>query len=210
MLIADDHRLFIEGIVAMLEESEGIVVVGEARNGMEVIGLCENQEVDVVLMDISMPIMDGIEATKKLLKRHPAIKVLGLSMHNDHNFISDLLKSGAMGYILKNTGKKDLVDAIHALHSGESYLGEEVSKTLLNSFMKKPDKMPLNEKLSERETEVLACIATGMTTQEIGDQLFISKNTVETHRKNLLYKLQAKNTAELINNAYKRRLIQLL
>lgn len=153
-----------------------------------------------------MPVMDGIDATKQLVKLYPQIKVLCLSMHNDRNFISDMLKTGAHGYILKNTGKEELIEALQALQSGESYLGEEVRKTLLNSFMKQ-DKLHPNEKLSDREKEVLECIAGGLTTQEIADQLFISKNTVETHRKNLLYKLQAKNTAELVNNAFKKRVI---
>lgn len=207
VLIADDHRMFIDGLKAMLSDIPGIKVVGEAMNGKEALAYCENSAVDIVIMDINMPEMDGVEATKQLLKNHKKLKVLGLSMHNDRHFISDMLKTGAQGYILKNTGKDDLVEAIHTLHSGGTYLGEEVSHTLLNSFMKRPSKMQVTEKLSEREMEVLDCIANGLTTQEIGEKLFISKNTVETHRKNLLYKLRAKNTAELVNNAYKRRLI---
>src|SRR5690554_524660 len=206
VLIADDHRLFIDGLKAMLEGTSEIEVVGEAMNGQEVLAFCAQQAVDIVIMDISMPVMDGIDATKQLVKLYPQIKVLCLSMHNDRNFISDMLKTGAHGYILKNTGKEELIEALQALQSGESYLGEEVRKTLLNSFMKQ-DKMHPNEKLSDREKEVLECIAAGLTTQEIADQLFISKNTVETHRKNLLYKLQAKNTAELVNNAFKKRVI---
>lgn len=208
VLIADDHQMFIDGLKSMLEDTEGIQVVGEAMNGKEVIENCDSKEVDIVIMDISMPDMDGIEATKELLKKHPDIKVLGLSMYNDRNFISDLLKTGAHGYMLKNTGKKDLIDAIQTLQSGETYLGEEVSKTLLNSFMKKRSRMEVVEKLSEREMEVLECIASGLTTQEIANKLFISKNTVETHRKNLLFKIKARNTAELVKNAYKKGIIQ--
>jgi DNA-binding NarL/FixJ family response regulator len=208
VLIADDHQMFIDGLKSMLEEAEGIEVIGEAMNGFEVLEVCDRKEVDVVIMDISMPGMDGIEATKALFKKHPAVKVLGLSMFNERNFISDMLKAGAMGYILKNTGKEDLLSAIRTLHAGENYLGDEVSKTLLNSFIKNTPHTQLVEKLSDREQEVLECIAIGLTTHEIADKLFISKNTVETHRKNLLYKLNAKNTAELVNNAYKRRIIQ--
>jgi DNA-binding NarL/FixJ family response regulator len=207
VLIADDHRMFIDGLKAMLHDIPGIEVVGEAHNGKEAIDYCEEKPVDIVIMDINMPVMDGVEATKRLLKAHKALKVLGLSMHNDRHFISDMLKTGAQGYILKNTGKNDLVEAIHVLHSGGTYLGEEVSKTLIATFMKQPGKMQVNEKLSEREMEVLNCIANGLTTQEIAEELFISKNTVETHRKNLLYKLQARNTAELVNNAYKKGFI---
>lgn len=207
VLIADDHQMFIDGLKSMLQDFEGITVVGEAMNGREVLEHCQRTAVDIVIMDISMPVMDGIETTRRLLEKHPAIKILGLSMYNDRNFISDMLKTGAAGYILKNTGREDLINAIQALHAGENYLGEDVRKTLLSSFMKNT-KFQVDEKLSEREMEVLECIASGLTTQEIASKLFISKNTVETHRKNLLYKLKARNTAELINNAYKKRIIQ--
>ncbi|HMR56427.1 MAG TPA: response regulator transcription factor, partial [Cyclobacteriaceae bacterium] len=124
-------------------------------------------------------------------------------------YIADMLQAGALGYILKNTGKENLIEAIKTIQSGENYLGKEVSETLLNGFMKNNAlAKQLPEKLSDRELEVLESIASGLTTQEIGEKLFISKNTVETHRKNLLYKLKARNTAELINNAYKQRLIR--
>jgi DNA-binding NarL/FixJ family response regulator len=208
VIIADDHQMFIDGLKSMLEEIEGIEVVGEATNGKEVVEICGRAKADVVIMDISMPLMDGIEATKAILKTNPDLKILGLSMYNDRNFITDLLKSGARGFILKNTGKDELVNALNTLQAGGSYLGKEVSQTLLNTFLKKEQQPSLVEKLSDRETEVLESIALGLTTQEIGRKLFISKNTVETHRKNLLYKLSAKNTAELITNAYKKGLIQ--
>ena len=207
ILIADDHQMFIDGLRSLLEGSDDIAVVGEASNGLKVVEICDRQEVDIVIMDINMPEMDGIQATRELLKRHPSIKVLGLSMYNDREYISDILKAGACGYILKNTGKETLLNAIRTVQSGGNYLGEEVSKTLLSSFLKK-SKLTLEEKISDREKEVLECIAIGFTTQEIASKLFISKNTVETHRKNLLYKLKARNTAELINNAYKKRIIQ--
>jgi len=208
VLIADDHQMFVDGLKSLLEESTEISVVGEARNGREVLEICGEKEVDIVIMDINMPVMDGIQTTKELLKKKPSMKILGLSMFNDRDYIADMLKAGALGYILKNTGKENLLNAIHTLQSGASYLGEEVSKTLLNSFIKNGQVPQLIEKLSDREKEVLEYIATGLTTQEIAEKLFISKNTVETHRKNLLYKLKARNTAELVNNAYKQRLIQ--
>jgi DNA-binding NarL/FixJ family response regulator len=208
VLIADDHQMFVDGLKSLLEEAKDICVVGEARNGYEALQLCDHEDVDIVIMDINMPLMDGIQASRELSRKHPSIKILGLSMYNDRDYISDILKAGARGYILKNTGKENLLNAITTLYSGENYLGEEVSKTLLNSFMKNPSAEQLIEKLSDREKEVLDCIASGLTTHEIADKLFISKNTVETHRKNLLYKLKAKNTAELVNNAYRQRVIQ--
>jgi DNA-binding NarL/FixJ family response regulator len=208
ILIADDHQMFIDGLRSLLEGSDEICVVGEAANGQHVVELCEHEKVDIVIMDINMPVMDGIQATRELIKKHPGIKILGLSMYNDREYISDILKAGARGYILKNTGKETLLNAIQTLQSGGNFLGDEVSKTLLNTFMKNPGLGQAVEKISGREKEVLECIATGLTTYEIADQLFISKNTVESHRKNLLYKLKARNTAELVNNAYKQRLIQ--
>lgn len=208
ILIADDHQMFIDGLKSLLDGSEDICVVGQASNGMQVVERCEREDVDIVIMDINMPELDGIQATREVLKKHPGVKILGLSMYNDREYISDILKAGARGYILKNTGKETLLTAIRKLHAGENFLGDEVTRTLLNSFIKNPGAGQVVEKLSDREKEVLECIATGLTTHEIAGQLFISKNTVETHRKNLLYKLKARNTAELVNNAYKQRLIQ--
>ena len=200
--------MFIDGLKSMLDGVEGIEVIGQATNGREIVEICAHTQADVVIMDVSMPGMDGIEATRAIIKKNSKIKVLGLSMYNDSNFISGLLKTGASGYILKNTGKEELVTALRAICSGGSYLGQEVSNTLLDTFMKKDKRFQLDEKLSHREEEVLESITMGLTTQEIAKKLFISKNTVETHRKNLLYKLAAKNTAELITKAYKKGLIQ--
>jgi DNA-binding NarL/FixJ family response regulator len=208
VLIADDHQMFVDGLKSLLVEEKEMHVVGEAKNGYEVLEICDQEQVDIVIMDINMPLMDGIQTSRKLSKKHPSVKILGLSMYNDRDYISDILKAGALGYVLKNTGKESLLSAIATLQSGSSYLSEEVSKTLLSSFMKNHSGDQMIEKLSDREREVLDCIASGLTTHEIGEKLFISKNTVETHRKNLLYKLKAKNTAELVNNAYKQRLIQ--
>lgn len=209
ILIADDHQMFVDGLKSLLEDEMEVCVVGEAKNGQEVLDQCKTTKVDLVIMDINMPVMDGIQTSKELSKRFPYIKILGLSMYNDSDYIADMLKAGALGYILKNTGKENLMEAITTIQAGARYLGTEVSNTLLNGFMKNPTLTRQHtEKLSDRERDVLDCIASGLTTLEIGEKLFISKNTVETHRKNLLYKLKARNTAELINNAYKQRLIQ--
>ncbi|MEH0153809.1 response regulator transcription factor [Limibacter armeniacum] len=208
IIIADDHQMFIDGLKSLLIDEPDIQVVGEAHNGQEVLDLLDKVEANFIIMDISMPDMDGIQATEAVLKKKPDIKVLGLSMHNDKDFISNMLKVGAQGYILKNTGKKELVNAVKTIWEGENYLSKEVSQTLLTSFMKKPKEKDEVEKLSKREMEILTNIAEGLTTQDIADKLFISKNTVETHRKNLLFKLKAKNTAELVNVAFRKGIIK--
>jgi DNA-binding NarL/FixJ family response regulator len=188
ILIADDHQMFVDGLKSLLEDEKDLCVVGEAKNGQEVLDYCNERIVDLVIMDINMPVMDGIQASKELSKRHPFIKILGLSMYNDRDYIADMLQAGALGYILKNTGKENLIEAINTIQSGENYLGKEVSNTLLNGFLKNPSQSKqFTEKLSGREKEVLECIASGLTTHEIGDKQFISKNPVETHRKNLLF-----------------------
>jgi DNA-binding NarL/FixJ family response regulator len=136
ILIADDHQMFVDGLKSLLEDEKEICVVGEAKNGKEVLDYCEEKLVDLVIMDINMPVMDGIQTSRELSKRHPLIKILGLSMYNDQDYIADMLQAGALGYILKNTGKENLIEAIKTIQSGENYLGKEVSETLLNGFMK--------------------------------------------------------------------------
>ncbi|MEH0158194.1 response regulator transcription factor [Limibacter armeniacum] len=207
VMIADDHRMFIQGLRSLLEEEVSIEIVGEAYNGKHTLDQVGKTDFDVLIVDISMPDMDGIEVTRKALEIKPDIKILGLSMHNEKRFISNLLKTGALGYVLKNTDKEELVYAINQTFNGENYLSDDASKTLVNSFIKTRSKEYLNDSLSEREMDVLKDIANGYTTQQIAERLFISKNTVETHRKNLLLKMKAKNTAELVNVAFKEGII---
>lgn len=207
IVIADDHQMFADGLRSILETEADMQVVGTAQNGRKLLQLLDAIDTDVVIMDVSMPDMDGIDATRELAKTHPEVSVLGLSMHTDRHFISSMLRAGALGYVLKNTGKQELVLGIRKVYEGETYLSEEVSKTLLDGFMRKRDEQP-SERMSAREREVLEKIAEGLTTQEIADKLFISKNTVETHRKNLLFKFSAKNTAELVNITFRKGLIK--
>ncbi|MEN7550758.1 response regulator transcription factor [Rapidithrix thailandica] len=209
IIIADDHQMFIDGLKSLLVGQEDISVTGEAHNGKEVLSLMEKEEANLVIMDISMPEMDGIDATRLLIKKYPATKVLALSMHNDKHFIANILKAGASGYILKNTGKEELLQAIHQVMKGESYISHEVSQKLVNSFMNKRNQ-PMDEqvKLSKRELDILQLIADEFTTQEIADKLCISKNTVETHRRNLLFKLNARNSAGLVHISLKKGLIK--
>lgn len=201
VVIADDHQMFIDGIKSLLINEENIRIAGQAVNGKEVLSLLEAEPADLVLMDINMPIMDGIEATNKIRENHPGVRVLIVSMHSDKEMISRILEAGAAGYILKNTGKDELLAAINQVHQGDNYFSDAVTHTLMRSMMpggrteqkKEPD-IPL----TRREKDVLCGIVDELTTVEIAKDLNISPHTVESHRKNLLSKLGVRNTAGLV------------
>ncbi len=205
VLIVDDHLIVRDGIKALLIKAEGIKVIGLASNGMEAYELLKSihQSVDVVLMDISMPEMDGITATHKIKKDFSDVNVLALSMHDDQSYIIDVLQEGALGYILKSTGKKELIHAIFRIAEGQSYFGKEASDKLLNFLSSKEEKKEVksNDLLTEREYEVLALIADEYTNLQISEKLFLSPRTVDTHRRNIMQKLNAKNTAGLVKYA---------
>ncbi len=208
IIVADDHQMFLDGIKALLKNEKDIKVTGEALNGAEVLALLSKERADIVLLDVNMPEMDGIEATKQIRAKYPGVKILMLTMYNKHEFIFGLVNAGASGYILKNTGKKELVEAIHAVYEGKTYYGKEVTETILQNFSKQPAEQKMDSaQLTDREKEVLKLIAQEYTTHEIADQLFISTNTVETHRKNLMSKLNAKNIAGLVKFALQTGLI---
>lgn len=202
--ITDDHQMFIEGMLALLAEESWIETVGTAANGKELLVLLQQKQVDVVLMDVHMPEMDGLEATKTLVKDYPQTKVLMLTMAGDPKLITQLVTAGAHGYILKNTNKSELLEAIRKLANGDTYYSPEVAQTLIDSMRRPKPKPAANTgavALTKREKEVLRLIALEFTTLEIAEKLFISENTVETHRKNLLSKLQARNSAGLVRYA---------
>ncbi|PWJ40803.1 response regulator transcription factor [Sediminitomix flava] len=207
LLIVDDHKMFIQGIRSLLEGEESIEIVGEAFNGIEAVNFVKGNEVDILIMDVNMPEMDGIEATEQILKLKPNTKIIALSMHNEKRFIANMMKKGAHGYVLKNTEKEELIEAIHTVINDDNYLSKEASDVLLSTYLKRSKMALMTETLSDREVDVLKEIASGFTTNEIADRLFITKNTVETHRKNLLLKLQARNTAELVNIAFRKGII---
>lgn len=207
LLLADDHGIIRDGIKLMLNKTSEFEIVAEANNGKEVVDYIENHpdSIDVVLMDINMPEMNGIEATQIITEKHKNIKVLALTMHVEETYITNMLKAGALGYVLKESNKEDLIDAINTVALGNKYYSNEVSVTLINSLMNN-GKSKTSE-LSDREVEVLTFIASGNTNNEIGEKLFISGRTVETHRRNILSKLEVKNTAEMIRYAIKNNLV---
>jgi len=210
VLIADDHKIIRVGLRGLIELSKDIEVVAEAENGTEVIDLVKKVKVDVVLMDIDMGHTSGIETTHQLKKEHPEINVLGLTMHEEQEYIVEMLEAGASGYLLKSTGMEELLTALRTAAKGDSYFSQQVSATLLQAITHKKTFPSFKSNhygpLTEREIEVLQLIAREFSNGEIAEKLFISIRTVDTHRRNLLEKLQAKNTAGLVKYAIEKGL----
>jgi two-component system nitrate/nitrite response regulator NarL len=200
--IADDHQMFIDGIKSLLKGNKNMLVSLEATNGEQLLSLLKEQPTEVILMDVNMPVMDGIEATKQVKKLFPEIKVIMLTMFSSKDYIEKLLRAGANGYVLKNTGKEELTTAIEKVMQGESYFSKEVTERIMEGLQgKKAENNPHMVELTEREKDVLRLIVQELTSHEIADKLFISFHTVETHRKNLISKLQVKNIAGLVKYA---------
>lgn len=200
--IADDHQMFIDGIKSLLKGNKKIQVISEANTGEVLLQNMVNTPVHLILMDVNMPVMDGIETTKQVKQLYPDIKVIMLTMFGTRDYIEKLLRAGADGYILKNTGKDELITAMEKVMQGESYFSKEVTERIMEGLQgKKTEQNPMMVELTEREKDVLRLIAQELTSHEIADKLFISFHTVETHRKNLISKLQVKNIAGLVKYA---------
>lgn len=216
LAIADDHQMFIEGMKALLSGEKEIQVVGEASTGSEVLEKYASWKADVVLMDINMPEMDGLEAMAELFKVDVNAKVILLTMFKEHAFINRAMQEGARGYILKNAGREELMSAITKVANNEKHFGEEALQAYMSQFSasknaskKKREEEGPEALLTKREVEVLKLVAEALTSQEIADQLFISLHTVETHRKNIMSKLHMKNTAGLTRYAIQYGLVEL-
>ena len=192
--------MVIEGIRSLLQNEKGIEWMGHATNAASCLGFLKNQQPDIILMDINLPDMSRIDLCKEVRQKFPSVFVLGLSTFNQQAFIRNMIDNGASGYVLKNADKEELLEATVAVQQGKTFLSHEANLSLRD----KEDKMP---PISRREKEVLLLIAEGLTNNEIADKLFISVPTVNTHRKSLLEKLKAKNTAILIGRATKQGLI---
>lgn len=207
--ITDDHRLVLEGIHAMLNGLNGIKVVGTYKDAKETIKKIGTDKPDVLLLDINLPDINGIDLTKKLLKKHINLKILALTNFDETSFVRRILNNGAHGYILKNTSKKELLEAIKKVLSGEQFLQVAIQNKLLNRALGKETRDTMAPKLTRREHEVLIAISEELTTQEIADKLFISPKTVESHRMNLMIKFGAKNSIGIIKHAIENDLLQL-
>jgi len=204
VFIVDDHPVVIEGIHSLLKNEKDIAWVGQAMNAQSCLGFFVNNTADVVLMDISMPGMDGVELCAVMKEKYPGIFVLGLSTFNQGVYIKKMMENGASGYILKNSSKEELIKAIHAVHGGDIFFSGEVGQVLAEYQKCSKSELPL---LTTREKEVLELIAEGYTNPQIAEKIFLSQFTVDSHRKNLLAKLNVKNTASLIKFAVENRLI---
>ncbi len=199
ILVVDDHEVVRTGIRTLLKDKPELEVVGEAENGQIALNYLENNDVDLVIMDINMPVMDGIQATEAIIARYPDARVLGLTMLNEEHHIRQMLKAGAYGYILKNSGQNELLAAIDNISKGKHYFSKEATHVIMMDMMsdKVKEKKVENVYLTDREKDVLKLIALEHTNQEIADKLFISVRTVDAHRRNLLQKIGARNAAGL-------------
>lgn len=201
--IADDHTMFRQGLVSLLEEDTSIEIIGQAANGKEAIQLVQENSIDVLLLDIEMPEMDGFDTMRTLKKLRISTKVLVLTMHKSPQFIRNILHAGASGYLPKDAGKAKLLEAITAIHKTGTFYTPETGKLLMDN-MRDGQK---NSSISPRELEIIRLISDQCTTSEIAEKLFISTHTVESHRQNILLKLGLKNSAGLVKYAIQKGLL---
>ncbi|MGD1840318.1 MAG: response regulator [Thermonemataceae bacterium] len=207
LIVADDHSLFLEGLCNILQEETTYEVIAKMRDGQSVINYLQHnvEKVDLVITDISMPGVDGISLTSWIKKKHPALKVLVVSMHHDERMIYTLVKNGVEGYVPKGVQKKELIKAISTILGGERFFSEKIREIYQKSLSRISPEVEVQ--LSKREREVIKLIAAEYTTQEIADKLFLSYHTVESYRKNLLAKLDVRNLAGLTKYAIKLGLV---
>jgi len=198
-----------DGIKALLCLYDDIEVVGEASEGREAIEVARELNPDVVVMDISMPGMDGLEVTRRLTKRNPGMKVIILTQHDNREYILSAIKVGAAGYIPKKALGSDLVSAIRAVHSGDSFLYPSAAKALMDDYRKQAEQPDIYESLTEREREILKLIAEGLTSRDIANALYISQKTVQGHRTKIMEKLDLHNRTELIKYAIRKGLVDI-
>jgi DNA-binding NarL/FixJ family response regulator len=209
VMLADDHQVVLEGLKALLANEPDLKVIGEANDGLSVLPLVERLQPEVLVLDLMMPGLNGLEVTRQLHQKCPNTRVIVLSMHANEAYVVEALRNGASGYVLKQAQGKVLVEAIRAVLAGKRYLSEPLSEEQLARFEQKLSGAALDpyETLSSREREVLQLAAEGLTNAEIGKKLDIGKRTVETHRANLIRKLGLKSHAELVRYAVKRGLL---
>jgi two-component system response regulator NreC len=211
ILLADDHTLMRKGLRSLLEKIEDFEVVAEAQNGRNTVQLALKLEPDIVIMDISMPDLNGIDATLQITEKCPDIRIIALSIHSDRRFVTQMLKAGASGYLLKDCAFEELENAIRKACDGQMYLSPKVAGTVVKDYVSHVSRgeASVYTLLSEREREVLQLLAEGQSTKEIAASLFVSIKTVETHRQNIMKKLGIYNIPDLVKYAIREGLIDL-
>ena len=213
IILTEDHQILRDGVKSLIA-SENIKITGEASTGAELWKLLEGEKPDIILMDISLPDTSGIELTRLISERFPEIKVLILSMYTDESFINQAIKSGAKGYLHKNTTREEMLVAIDTVYSGNDFYSDNISKIILKSYIEKAklnaeDVLNPHEILSKREIEILTMFAEGFINKEIADKLFISIRTVESHKNHIMQKLNLKTQVELVKYAIRHNLINI-
>lgn len=210
IILADDHKIVREGIQRLLEEEAGLQVVATAADGLETVRLVDAQPPDVLIVDLMMPGINGLEVTRQVAQRYPQVRIIILSMHADEAYVIEALRSGAMGYVLKESGHVDLLAAIREVQAGRRYLSAPLSERAIDAYVSSAQQTSGNayDSLTTREREVLQLAAQGHTAAEIAQRLIISPRTVETHRANLMQKLGLRSQAELIRFALQRGILK--
>ncbi|RMG35972.1 MAG: DNA-binding response regulator [Planctomycetota bacterium] len=210
ILLADDHKILREGLRVLLESQNGLQIVGEADNGRIAVRLAVELKPDVVIMDVGMPELNGIDATRQIVRECPQTRVIALSMHSDGQFVSGMLRAGASGYLLKDSAFEELHDAVQTVLDGKVYLSPSVTGTIVDGFVRAQPAQPCDVvALTPREREVLQLLAEGKTTKQIAQRLRISVKTIETYRRQIMEKLNAQSVAELTKFAIRAGLTSL-
>jgi DNA-binding NarL/FixJ family response regulator len=214
IFLVDDHQIVRDGIKSLLQNAPGITISGEASSGKELLAKITSSDTEIILMDISIPDISGIELTKQVLKNYPEIKVLILSMYTQEDFIVNAIAAGAKGYLPKNTTRIELLKAISEIYEGNEYYSDTISKIILENYISnvrkttetEPEKEKENDLLSSREKQILQMFVEGISNQEIADKLFISIRTVESHKNHIMQKLGIKSIVELIKYAIRNKI----
>jgi DNA-binding NarL/FixJ family response regulator len=212
ILLADDHKVLRSGLRRILEEQPDLEVVGEASDGREAVDLATSLQPDIVVMDIAMPQMNGMEATRQIVLRNPRTNVLILSMYSDENYIVQVLRAGARGYLLKDSAEEELINAVRSVNAGQPFFSPRIAKLLVGDSMQRlRDEAASDtyELLTPREREVLQLIAEGKSNKEVASALFVSPTTIETHRARIMDKLDLHSTAEIVLYAVRKGIVQL-
>jgi DNA-binding NarL/FixJ family response regulator len=208
VILCDDHKIFCEGLRFMLAGQPGIEVIATAPDGHAAVQLARDLAPDVMIIDIGMPNLNGIEATRKVIAENPSVRIIALSMHSDKRFVTEMFKAGASGYLLKDCDSEELISAIKAVMEDKSYITPAVAKTVINDYIKsiREENASVFSVLTAREREVLQILAEGKSTRQIAATLYVSEKTVETHRRQIMNKLEIHSVAGLIKYAIREGL----